>query len=177
MRFCFNKHLNLSLFKNESLKYLKYYNRELLEELETNIIKKEQIKKEQIKFDIIKIVEMIKDNPNNFDLIDICLNTNYDILELIKESDNVLNREDSILLRKIIRNLRTYKFFTKNDINNIINSTFIFNINGELIKMLPDDIKTVLDFLIDNNIPLCSETLKNSCIKLYQKRLFPNKTK
>ena len=177
LRFCFNKHLRLSIFKNQTIKYIKNNNIELLKELEHNILEKEKIKKEQIKFDIINILNIIKENPNNFGLIDICLNTNYDILELIKECDNVLNKEDSILFRKNIRNLRTDNFFTINEINNIVNSTFIFNVDGELVKMTPEDIQTVLSFLIDNNILLCNETLKNGCIKLYLKRLFPIKMK
>lgn len=177
IRFCFNKNLKLVVFKQQTLPFIRKYNPELLQKLEENIIEKEKIKKIQIKEDIQKISNIIKNNPDNFGLLDVCLNTNYDILELIKECDNVLDRNDSILFRKRIRNLKTIYFFTKKEINNLLKSKLIFNIDGELIQITSEDIHTVLEFLIDNNILLCNEAFKDGCIKLYQKKLFQNKMK
>ena len=176
-RFCFNKNIHTTIFRNHTLPFIKKHNPELLKELEININMKENIKKFQIKEDIIKISNLMKEYPDSFGLIDVCLNTNYDILELIKECDNVLNKEDSVLFRKSIRNLKTIYFFSEKEKNNLLNSTFVFNINGELVNITKEDINIVLNFLIDNNILLCNEAFKDGCIKLYQKRLFPNKMK
>ena len=176
-RFCFNKNIVMTIFKRETLAFIKKYNPELFQKFEINVIEKQEIKKNQIQQDIYSIIEKIKENPSSFGLIDVCLLSNYDILELLKECDNVLPREDSYLFRKQIRNLKTINYFSEREIQNMLNSTFIINIEGELIQMNKEDIETVLEFLINNNIPLSTETFNDGFIRLYQKRLFQEKTK
>ena len=178
MRFCFNKNLVMTIFKRETLPYVKKYSPKLFQEFEQNMVEKEEIKRNQIQNDIYPILRKIQEDPNLFGLIDVCLLSNYDILELLGECDNVLKeKEDKYLFRKTIRNLKNINYFSEREIQNLLNSTFIFNVNGELTNITKEDTQTVLGFLIDNNIPLSAETFKNGCLKLYQKRLFQEKTK
>ena len=176
-RFCFNKQISSTLLKKEVITKLKKSNPELLIELDNNIKEKDLIMKRNIGNDIYSILERIKEDPINFSLIDVCLLSNYDVLELIGECDNYLEGEDRFLFRRRLRPLKVTTSYSIKNIEQLINSKFTFNIDGELVEISKEDIQTVVDYLNNNNIPIYSDVFKNGCIKLYQKKLFLNNVK
>ena len=173
-RFCFNKNIASKNFKRYVFLVKNNYNKLYQKYIETiNFKEKEQ--ETEIKNDVLKILKFIKEN-NNTSLIDFCLITKYDILELIKVSDNILSLEDIKLFRKVLKPLKEIRPFNESQIALLYRTKFTFNIDNNLIQINNDDKYTVINYLQENDTPICNETFKDACIRYY-KNLLDNKNR
>ena len=174
-RFCFNKDINKTVFnKYISTTKLKYP--ELYEKfMEANTLK-EQIKSETIENDVYLLLKEVKENPN-FSIIDFLLATNYDVLEIVSVADNLLSIDDIKLFRMKIRPFRYINRSNERQINNMINCSFTFNINGNLITLCDEDKYNILEFIKQNNIPMSNETFQDACLKYLNNKLEKGCTK
>lgn len=164
-RFCFNKGITTLDFKTNVAK-VKKLDKDLYNNYVENLNIKNDIKEKQIKQDIINILNIIKENNGNISLIELCLLTNYDILELIKEADKMLNIDDIKLFRLNVRSKRQINTFNNDVINKLFETKFTFNINGQLMEINDEDKYAILSYMYQNNIPICNESFRECSIKL-----------
>lgn len=174
-RFCFNKNIGKTLFSQYLIK-IKTANPNLYNKYLESTNLKEQIKNAEIENDVYKILNEIKENPN-FSIIDFLLMTNYDVLELIKVADKILSMEDVKLFRIKIKSIRFINKLNEKDINHIINSSFTFNVNEELITLSREDNIIIINYLKENNIPISNDTFKDACIKYLNNTLIKGYSK
>lgn len=162
-RYCFNKNLSKTLFKQYIAK-IKIKNPELYNKFVEATNKKEQIKNEIIENDVYTILNIIKEN-SSISIIDFLLITNYDVFELVEVADRILSIEDKKIFRMNVKGIRYINRLSESGLGNILNSTYTFNINGELIELSENDKIEIFQFLKDNNIPVCNDTWTDACIK------------
>ena len=164
-RFCFNNKLTVKQFDDMRDLVIKKKNPTLY----TRCLEKEKSIEEEknaiISQDVNNILAKIKEDPDNFALLDILLMTNYDILELIKEADNCLDLENKKLFRKYVRNYRNIhlNILTGERLNGLFKTTFIYNINDEMITITEEELINIINFLQERNIPICYEIISVVC--------------
>lgn len=169
-RFCFNNKIYSAVFKS-FLQKCKKNNPELYNEYLVNVELKNKIQKGTILNDLEIIINEIKEKQENFTLIDFCLLTNFEALEIVKAADNVLNFEDNKLLRSKLKSIRIIDHLTNERLNKLINTDYTLNINNELINIKDEDKMYVVNFLQEHNIPICNDTFIDGCKKLYTNNL------
>ena len=70
-----------------------------------------------------------------------------------------------------VKGIRYINRLSERGLSNILNSTYTFNINGELIELSENDKIEIFQFLKENNIPICNETWNDACIKYLNNEL------
>lgn len=168
-RFCYNKNLSKTLFKQYVAK-IKTKNTELYNKFVEATNLKEQIKNEIIENDVYTILNIIKEN-SGISIIDFLLITNYDVFELVEVADRILSIEDKKLFRMNVKGIRYINRLSERGLGNLLNSTYTFNINGELIELSENDKIEIIKFLKENNIPVCNDTWTDACIKYLNNEL------
>ena len=168
-RFCYNKNLSKTLFKQYVAK-IKTKNPELYNKFVEATNLKEQIKNEIIENDVYTILNIIKEN-SSISIIDFLLITNYDVFELVEVADRILSIEDKKLFRMNVKGIRYINRLSERGLGNLLNSTYTFNINGELIELSENDKIEIIKFLKENNIPVCNDTWTDACIKYLNNEL------
>ena len=132
---------------------------------------KDSIKEKAIKDDVLNILNFIKQNNNSIGLIDFCLLTNYDISEITKAAEIILDKEDYLLLKLSIINYKKIDVLKDERLTRLFKTNFTFNIDGNLVEVSNEaDIYTIINYLYQNNIPNCIETFKEGFIKLHKSR-------
>ena len=174
-RFCYNKGLSLSKFKLD-VNVIKNNNKNLYDEYLKNITLKESIKEQVIKNDIYNILNIIKNN-NFISIIEFCMTTKYDISEITKEANNILEIEDKKLIGKYLGCHKTINVLRNERLNILFRTNFIFNIDNQLVELTDEDKYAIISYLNTNNIPICNDTFKECFIKLYNKKKSYCKTK
>ena len=168
-RFCFNNKISIINFKSLVQK-TKYIEPRLYNQYLETIFLKENQKRELIKEDVLELKSKIKENNNNFSLIDFCLSTDFDVLELVRESDKLLSIEDAKLFRRVLKPFREIDILTDERLTRLFRTKFTLNINDELVNITDEDKYTIINYLHVNDIPVCNESFKDGCIKLYNYR-------
>lgn len=145
-------------------------------EYQQNILLKDEIKKRDIKFEVLEILEKIKENGNNFTIFDYAMSTKYGLKELVKEADylyeveHLFSFQELKLLRIVLNKFLTIKRFKNFQLNSFYNETekFIISIDEKLIEIDSDTKKNIINFLKLNEIPISIDTIKDTFIYLSQ---------
>ncbi len=174
-RFCYQYRISLAKFK-EYLRAIKSDKNLYLKVLE-NIDLKEQEKEFNIKFDVYKILNDIKHNPDDYSIIDFLPTTNYSFDEITLAADKVLSPKDAKLLRTHVSDFKEVKSFSDRQIANLLDEKFIFNIAGELVEITKEEKIEIINYLKENDIPISTTSLRDAFTRYYQKTLFTNKSK
>ncbi len=142
----------------------------------------EKNKKEIIQGEVKKVLEAIYTLGNDFSIIDLFLITNYGVLELIKESDNILANDDLKIFRKYMdscyREYTLYGNFTDNNkINMLITTPYSIFIDNNLVETSEEDRYQAINFLITNKIPINQKTFETVLKRFYKDKKIRKKDK
>ena len=166
-RFCFNKNITTTIFRSY-IQTIKYADKELYSKFLENYETKEKNKALFINEDVYNILNEIKNNPD-FSIIDFCLLTYYDPLEIIKASDNILDFEDNKLMRIILKPFKNYTPFPLISLDKLININYTFEIDNELCTPTKDDKENIISFLTKYNIPISNKSFEVACKRFLKK--------
>ncbi len=167
-------------FKNTSMNYLKYngvinYMRLNLPTLYQEFLMSQEMKEnaENITNDVYKIFKIAKEKKENFNCIDLYINTIYSPEELIKKANEIFDKEDRTFFSKNVVSLFSMRFFPKQQLqyDSLLNNRFGITVNGELIETTFEERKLILDFLTKNFIPLNSTTYISAFKKFFNNEL------
>jgi len=168
-RFCFNNSIGCLAFK-DYISVIKKNDKELYDEYLTNLKIKDYEKKETIVYDILNILDKLKQDFDNFTLIDFCIMTNYHPTELIEEADKILELEDRKLFRLKLGAFDAKDSLRDERLTRLFKTDYNFNVDNEIINISEEEKYAVISYLNQYNIPICNETFRDGCIKLIKKR-------
>lgn len=136
---------------------------------------KDEIFKNTIVDDVHIIFNKIKELENDFCSIDVFANTLFGIHEILKFADNILNMEEAKLFRSCVSKYKKVSSFSPKVIETLFHDTITINIDNELILIDNTTKSIIIDYLQENNIPICNDSFRNACIRYYQEKLYPSK--
>jgi len=180
-RFCFQKKITKERFESY-LKRVKKFDEQLYQKCLCSKDFKKALKNQLIENDIYNFLSLIKNNESNFTSVDFYLNTTFSVKEVLKATDekasnNSLSYDDSKLLRNKITCFKSMKIFDKKAIDEFLNSKFTFNIDDNLIDFKLEEKYLILTFLLENDIPISFETIREAFIKFNKNEINTEKHK
>ncbi len=168
-RFCFNKGISKQIF----LRYLNIVKKEdedLYEEYTYILAQKEARKDEELQQDIYSIIEFIDNNDGKIDLFDLSKLSVYDISEIVKKADQILDPINAKKFRMLVNPLRNIRTLPIHQINALLQTSFKLNINSEIIEVMNDDKQEIIENLKTCGVPVSNETFQEACKRFYSQR-------
>lgn len=165
-KFCLINKISRTTFLS-ALKKIKSIDQDLHSNVERSINQKEFARKNNIQDDINKIINGIKVLEKEFNSIDFFQTTIYTPMEIILAIKNSnLTKSDIILLKTFLEPLKGIKQFSELATNNLIGQRVTtLNTSDQVITLTIEDKKTIVNYLRELEIPICSVTFYDACHK------------